>query len=589
MNKKWTKTLTSIMITTALISNASIITAFADEAESAASVSYETQYQLTNVLKAEVKTVLSDKSGQGRRIGAVVKLENTGNKVTRVPEYEVRLRTKDGTEYTLQGSYANAKAVHPKEKVELSYLLQLDREDEVELAELYWVDINDYVYPKEETVVLSVPVDHIAWKGTDAVITEPSAIKKWGETFALPVLNKNLQFTPQSIIEENTDKGPATLVTLLAENLGDSTETVPAFTLEGKSEEKVYPGQLVESNAQLKPGEKKNIHFLILAETGETLKSLNVVTQESFVKPSLQGSEAKGSSQSVDVTNYTVGILNILLPGQNLNIADFVTDYKFGEKISFDPYSKLIDKNLDVSLVGLTLNENESFGYQTVIAKLLLKNNSERPLALPALGLELSSADGYTYAGVRQAGAAQSLTPNLSHVVNYAFTVPSSETGDKLLIKFLDNKIVEPYGVPISAYKVAVQPQEEASELLSFYPFTVNLKSWSMANLTNPALAGPLTYSYRIKMDLEINKKEDVVVDQNSSYLKLELRDSLNRELGSQSFSFVGTKRLISGEQILSFDNIRTDQFEYPITINIYEAVQTPNGEAKRLVKTLKQ
>lgn len=604
MKRKWTKALTGIAISAALISNASVITAFADEAQPAAAY-YETQYQLTNVLKAGVKSVLNERSGQGRQIGAVVKLENTGSKVTRVPEYEVRARTKDGIEYTLQPSLANVKSIQPKEKVELSYLLQLDRQDTVELSEVFWVDINEYVYPKEETVVLTVPVDNIAWKGTDDAITEPSAIKKWGESFSLPVLNKNLEFIPQHITDESTDKGPATLVTLLTENKGDSTETVPAFSLDGRSEDKVFPGRLVESNVQLKPGEKKNIHVLIPTDTDVTLKSLNVVSQETFVKTSLlgvaatanpqngaananpQGGAANAIPQGVEVTNYTVGRLNILLPSREQGAGEYIPEYKLGDKIAFDPYSKLVDKNLDVSLVELTLNGNELYGYQTVIAKLLLKNNGERPLSLPALGLELSSADGYTYSGERQAGTVQSLAPKLSYVVNYAFAVPSSESGEKLVLKLLDNKIAEPYGVPISSYKVAVQPADESGNLLSFYPFTVNLKSWTLQYSGGMSLG--IYYNYHLKLDLDIEKKEDVVVDLNSSYLKAELEDSSGRVFGSQNYSFVGPNRLISGEQTLTFPNVRTDELNYPATIKLYEAIQTPNGEAKRLIKTLKQ
>ncbi|WP_438445787.1 hypothetical protein [Gorillibacterium sp. sgz5001074] len=580
MNTKWTRTITAVAVSAALMTQGLALTAYADAGVGTTAL-HSVQYQLTQALKAEVKSVLSDKTEGGVRIAVVIRLENTGSRVMRVPEYELRAKTTDGLEYTLAGSLTNYKSILAKEKIELSYMAFIDRDVAVSIDEIEWVKVNKYVYPMEETVMLSVPASSMTWQGEDSVISEPAALKKWGEAFRIPVLSENLEFTPLFTVNQSTEQGPVTLVAMLAENRGERTETIPAFTLEGRSETKSFQGVMVQSNVELKKGEKKTIHFLIPHEANETLKSVNVVTPEKFVT---LGNQAVG---------YTVGRLNILLPAKDNTIWDMVPQYKMGDAMVFDPYSKLVDRNLSVSLIDLTMNGNDADGFQTIMAKLVVRNNHDRPLALPALGMELSSEDGYTYVGTRQDGASQILMPKLGYVVNYSFTVPSSEKGDKLLLKMLDDQLVSTmapqlkasYGVPISAYKVVAQPVVNTGDELSFYPYSVKLKYWNI----NTDSSMVTNYTYRIKMDLDIKKTEDVVVNAKSSYMKLELVDSVGRVIGAQNFSFTGNNALISGEQTLTFSNISTYQHLYPMQVRVYEAVQTPTGEAKRLVKVLKQ
>jgi hypothetical protein len=96
-------------------------------------------------------------------------------------------------------------------------------------------------------------------------------------------------------------------------------------------------------------------------------------------------------------------------------------------------------------------------------------------------------------------------------------------------------------------------------------------------------------YMYKMKMDIDINTVDDIVSDTNASNMTIELHDTRGRLIASQTLPFAGMNKLVSGAQHITFDNLRTDQLEWPLTIKIYESVQTPNGVAKRLVKTMKQ
>lgn len=574
MKPTWKKSLTAAVLTVSLVMTAAPASILAADGTVAAQDA-RGQYMLTSSIRADVKSVVSELVGEETRIAAIVQLYNGSNRVTRVPDYELRVKTADGTEYTLRSSVTNAKSIQPREKAELSYMLTLDYGAALDLTELNWVEVDEYVYPRLETAVLAIPVTGLSWGGAESVITDAAAVKRWGESFTIPGLASELQYTPVTLIREKTPQGPVTVVTLIAENKGSRTETVPDFRIDGKSDSRVYAGQRVQTNVQLKPGEKKYLHYGILSDNNVTLNSLNVLTPETFVDI---------ENNNPVVVNYNVGRLNVGLPQQDTIDLATLPAYKIGDRILFDPMSKLIDKETTVSLVDLSLNESESTGYNTVVAKFLVRNTGERPVPLPSFQTELTNADGFRYTGSRQTTTVQQLEPKLSYVVNYAFAVPSSEKGDNLLLKLLDNQTVAPYNIPIGGFKTAVMTDETDDNTLKFYPYTVKMNLWDLA-----AQGSPAGYTYKLKMDLDIQSAEDVVTDASSANMTVELHDTRGRLIASETLPFSGRNRLISGAQHLMFQNLRTDQFEWPLTIKIYESIQTANGEAKRLVKTMKQ
>lgn len=582
MNNKWKKTALAVLITSSLMANS--YTVLADGTLSTVT-QVGTYYQLSDSLEVELKSLLNERSSDGIQVGAVVRLKNVTGSVTRVPEYEIRVKTEDGVEYTLQPSVSNAKSVQPKSKVELSYMATLDRQDEINLAELSWVDVDYYVYPKKETSVLTLNVAGQAWAGSNTVITDQAVVKKWGESFQIESENSPLIYTPVSLSKDNTATSPVSIVKLLVENNSPYRENVPAFAMDGKDDQDVFKGERVEQEEiTLEAGEKAYIHFAISTDQDTELKSINVVTPESFVQ-----------GQGLLATVYSVGRLNILLPSSNLALTENAVAYKLNDPITFDTVSDAINPNVKVSLVELSMHDSEGVGYQTAVAKFKLTNTSVNPIPMPNFLTEIQSADGFSYSGNRQNRVPQSLMPNLSHVVSYSYIVPGSEKGENLTLK-LQNAVSATTKSTVAALNVAVQqPASDTSEVLSFYPFGVKLNYWtigSASNLSSPGMLLNTMYAYKLKMDMEITQLDGIVVDQDSSMMKVALVDSLDRIVAEENLSFVtnteGARKLLSGENIVTFNNVRSETMESNYSLKIYETFNTPTGEAKRLVATLK-
>lgn len=530
---------------------------------------------LTKGITAEVKSVLNERIFDGTRIGAVVRLYNNNITVVRVPDDEIRITTADGVTYTLQPSSGNARSIQAKSKVELSYMLTVNRTDAFALSKLSWVDVNEEVYPKKETTVLSVNIADQVWNGPDSRITASAAIHNWGSTFTIPVFTSPLAYTAVGIHQENASQDVVYVVTWKVENQGKFKEFVPDFSLDGVAELKNYPGSRIEQGSiSLEPGEKKEIHFWIPVDRDEMIQAFNVVTPETYSYPDPNGQPA--------AIRYTIGRIRIDLPEDNSSL-DKMEAYAYDTPISFDPLNKIINKQVKVSLVELHMHENPDEGYQTAVAKFKLRNVGPLPMPVPVFQAQLTSKDGFTYSGVRQSLSELNLMPNLSYVISYSFAVPKSEVNDTYEMKILDNQTAAPYSTVIANYKVGLQ-SESTDSMLAFYPFDVKVNFWSLSSQYSQN-----TYSYKLKLDLDIARKDDVVVNNSFSKMKIELADNLGRTLGSKDLSFTGTNRLISGEQTINFDNLRTDQLDFPLTIHIFEAIDTPNGEAKRLVKTFKQ
>jgi hypothetical protein len=586
MNTNWKKTAFAIIISCSMLSASMPV--WAEEAPAASSSSInEKNYKLTEVLDVQIKSLLNERTTDGTRIGAVVQLKNNGNKVTRVPEYEIRVKTNQGIEYTLTPSAGSARSVQPQSKVEISYMVNVDRQDEIELSELNWIDVDYYVYPKKETPILSVNIEGQVWKGGNASITDQSALKKWSDSFQIASSNSPVTFTPVSIEKDNAGLTSAYIVKLLAENKTAHKEKVPMFLLQGRSETDTFIGVRAENwDITLEPNGQTYLHYRINVEQGTSLASLDVLTMENYV--------VLGLDNKPEVTTYTVGRFNIVLPTGGVDNR-FVEPYKFNTPIVFDPVSKLIHPNVDVSLVEFSIHDSQGVGYQTAIAKFVLTNKSGEAVSTPVFQSELATQDGYSYSGNRQMNAPQQLMPNLSHVVTYSYLLPSSETGENLKLKLLDARANNPvagqigYKSTVATLKVANQETATENDVLSFYPFDVSINNWYTQYFVNTQPT--ITYGYRLKMDIDVTQKDKVVVDQDFSRFEVALVDSNDRILGTSQLSFVdsnnGSGKLRSGLVDITFPNLTTDQYHDDLRVYIYETIQTVNGSAKRLAAIL--
>ncbi|WP_166243601.1 hypothetical protein [Paenibacillus turpanensis] len=566
----WKKTALTVALSTSLLVTAAPF-ALANEALQTTAAIFNTTHNLNEQLQVQVKALYNERTSDGVRIAAVVKVNNAANKITRIPTYELRVKTADGVEYTLAGSTTNERSVKPRSQSELSYYTMIDSTEPVEIVELQWVDVDWYTYPKTETVKLSLPVAGSAWTGFDGENQVP--VHKWGESFTIPGSRSPLKFTPVSYSKQLTGEKPATIVKVLVENPTAQRETVPEFTLYGRDNNQTFEGSRVEqSQVAVEPNEKKYIHFTIATEQETTLSSVSVMTP-------IQHVTAAGAS------SYQVGRLSLLLPQMTFGSNVTPTPYKLGEIIAVDELSKSINKDVDVSLVSLTLHENQGSGYKTAVAKFKLNNKNSKPVILPNFEAELQSTDGFSYSGVRQTISRTQMVPGLSNVVSYAFTLPASETGENLILKLQDS--IGSYRTDVAAVKTSVVELRSDTEL-DLYPFKVKV------DYMVPEMSYALTtgYSYKVKFDAVVTSDEKVIADQDNSLLTIEMIDRNGHVLAQEDVSLVGPtetqNQLITGKNTVSFTKLRTEQVETGTSYKIYEKVNTPNGPVKRLLTTLK-
>ncbi|MBA2943775.1 hypothetical protein HZF08_36490 [Paenibacillus sp. CGMCC 1.16610] len=568
--RPWKNSLTAIMLGAMIVQGGTAVWA-ADAAPTAPVSSPSVNYGLTSDIRAAVKSVAVTPTATGSQLAVTVRLYNGGVTQNRVPEHELRVQTSTGVSYTLKPSGTNKESLQPKEIGELVYMTAVDTKEIGTIDQLSFVNVDVYSYPKVETTLLAMPTTSVWYGATGSAALQSLSNIAWGQSFSIPGVNSGLTYTAIEASMQNTTAGRVAVVTVLASNPGTGRETVPAFRMDAQSETKNYEGKRAEVEpVTLEAGEQKYIHFAIPVENGVTLSDLVVLSTDNYVP--------KGGT---DAATLATGKLAIAWPKEQGTST--AVPYTIGQPIAFDALTKVVDKSTQVSLMELHLHENPGEGYKTAVAKFKLTNTSTTPIALPAFASELVSTQGLTYQGARQANVTQMMNPGLSYVVSYSYIVPQSETGTSFSLKLLDSVAASPYTTTIAALQTDLQ-QEDTDSTISLYPFDLKFNDVTVNSVTTPQL----TYTYKVRLDLGIEQKENVVVDNNFSKLRFEIVDNAGRVIGSKDAAFNGDNKLISGVQTLDASNITTDQFSYPFTVNVYETIETANGTAKRLLKVIK-
>lgn len=570
--RPWKSSLTVIMLGALIVQGGTTVWA-ADAAPTAPVSAPTVNYGLTSDIRAAVKSVAVTPTATGSQLAVTVRLYNGGVTQNRVPEHELRVQTSSGVSYTLKPSGSNKESLQPKEIGELVYMTAVDTKEIGTIDQLSFVNVDVYSYPKVEKTLLAMPTNSVWYGAMGSAAIQSLDNMAWGQSFLIPGVNSGLTYTAVEASMQNTTAGRVAVVTVLASNPGAGRETVPAFRVDAQSETKNYEGKRSEVEAvTLEAGEKKYIHFAIPVENGVTLSNLVVLSTDNFVP--------KGGTEAATLAT---GKLAIAWPKEQGSGSSTAVPYTIGQPIAFDALTKVVDKSTQVSLMELHLHENPGEGFKTAVAKFKLTNTSTTPIALPAFMSELVSTQGLTYQGARQANVTEMMNPGLSYVVSYSYIVPQSEAGTNFSLKLLDAVAAAPYTTTIAALQTDLQ-QEETDSTISLYPFDLKFNDVTVNSVTTPQL----TYTYKVRLDLGIEQKENVVVDNNFSKLRFEIVDNAGRVIGSKDASFAGDNKLISGVQTLDASNITTDQFSYPFTVNVYETIETASGTAKRLLKVIK-
>jgi hypothetical protein len=570
----WKRNAAAIIVSAVVLVSAQPAAVIASEGLSAAAE--EVSYSLTDSIKARVKSVAYERSGDGSRIGTLIRLTNNGSRIARIPDYELRIQASDGTEYVLSESTANAKAIQPKETVELSYMAQVDTSESIGIASLAWVEIDEYVYPKLETEKLSIPVASIVWQDDGPAGGTGVALKQWGEAFTIPQISGVLAFTGVLVSEEYTAEGPVSIVTLAAKNQGALNQVVPEFRLDGKGEQKLYRGSRIEKDELiLGPGETGYIHFAIPREPEIRLKGFILQTEEIFI----------GSNQKM--TPYSVGWVE-LAPPEAEDAKAYIAGlapYRHHDPILFDPVNKLVPKDVDVSLEQLHLLESSEGGYKAVHAKFKLTNKQSYPVPLPDFQADLLTADGNRYAGIRAGNPPRNLLPRLSYMVEYTFVLPDADEAGELAMRLSDSLTLKPYSIPIAEFRTKVLHEHEETAV-SIYPYELKFGGWSVR--TSSLLVGTeIRYSQEIKLVLKAERSDKVLYDPSQGNLRVELVRKDGSRLGSQLLPLKQDPWALTEERTLLFSDTGDNGGGY--LLHIYESIATPFGTAERLVKTLKE
>lgn len=522
-------------------------------------------YGLSEHIRAVIKNAAVEKTANGLQLSATVRVYNGVNVQERLPEHELRVRGTNGLEYTLSASAANKGALQPQEIAELTYKTVIDSTGVLEVASVSFVHVDWYAYPKKETYLLTIPAVTV-WYGTGSDTVQRLPASEWGAAFAIPGINSEIEYTTVDVSVQNAGNGRTAVVALLAENKGVGRETTPGFRLDGQSKQKLYTGHAAAQNAvSLEAGEKAYLHFAIPIDNDTVISDLLVVTTDWFVP-------AAGEPSPI----YT-GKLAVHWPSSGQTTRT-VQPYTIGSPIRFDPLATTIASDVAVSLMELHMHENPDEGYKTAIAKFKVANIGGVPTAMPAFETELTSNSGAVYKGLRQANVVSTMNPGLSYIVSYSYQVPQTENGEGLVVKLLDSKAAAPYTTTIAALQTEAQQGSSDDPLLSVYPFDLKMNSTYVSYTYMN-----YQYMYKISVDLDIVQRENVVVDGGFSKLRFEIVDGMGRVLGSKDAPFTGTNKLVSGKQTIDL-NIGSDQLVSPVTVSIYEVIETGNGTAKRLL-----
>lgn len=531
-------------------------------------------YSIAGNTQAQVKSVLQEKTSDGWRIGAVVKLNNTSGSAIRIPDYELRVKAADGTVYTLQPSASNPRSIPSQSKVELTYMAELDVKNDISLTDLLWVDVNQKVYPKQETVLADAPIGSIVWFGNDAAIQDPALLGNWGAVFSIPGESSALKYSATSLSKQFDGQSPSYVVRLKVTNPGGHSENVPDFTLGGKSEKQIYIGKRIEEGTiTLNPGEQKYVDYAVTADPNTQLSAFYVLSPASFLK---QG-------QTAPLQFYT-GRIGFKLPAGG-GVTAVLPAYKLGTPLSIDPLSQAVNPQQTVSLMSLDWFENEGQSFKTAVAKLKFINNSNNPIPLPDLSAELLNGKGNAYSGTRLTSSVAQVMPGVGAMETIVFTVPLSEDANQFTFRLMEQQGKQAYKLPIAQVNAEVSSPNPDNTLLAFYPYEIKLNSWSLSWVASQTFA---TSAYKLKMDADIHTTNEVVADPGNPRIYMQLENQSGKGLATKTFPLVGDNRLMSGNSIINFVNVNSDQLETPVTLKIYELVSTPVGDARRLLAVLK-
>ena len=395
-----------------------------------------------------------------------------------------------------------------------------------------------------------------------------------------PITDSNgreaLTATVERALVSQSEDGQSVQTTVRVANPGSRVVALPTIVAAYQS---VSDGVSIEANdpvvhpAYLSPGKTESYTFSAVLPAGVEADQVQLVLFRSDSDASAGGNGV--SSPGNSATEKTLPVLVADLDG-----AQLYTPGTFGEAVEYrvgDPIRLSLKQKMDVSVMEFKLYENEDNGYETAVAKLKLTNRDDIALPIPDLLLDLVDEDGRVYSGARQANVAQQLAANSSYIVTYSFLMPSAPADRPVMLRFYEGKEAADAKMPSGAVKVAFERDDAKDDIWNVYPYRIEVRE-------DDLLVGVLstTFSYTMKLNVNIERKDQVIVDPDVSKLQFELTDGAGQVIAVQTLPLLGTTKLVNGENSLLFSNLKINQFSSTNYVNVFEIVTTPNGVVKR-------
>lgn len=387
-----------------------------------------------------------------------------------------------------------------------------------------------------------------------------------------------------SALVSQSDEGQWVRATVTAANNGDSVVAVPVLSASFQSKTggvAVAASDTETHAAYLSQGETESFAFSALLPKGLSVGDLQLVL---FETRGAAASSSGGSSNSPDSSSAaetsagsggtTVPALIVSLEQAQIYSLGAGADYTPGE-----PIDLALDRKFEVAITELALYDNENYGFKTAVAKLKITNTDNTAYALPELALDAVDENGRVYTGTRQANVISQLATNSSYFVTYSFIMPEAEEGRQVALRLYDGG----GSVPLGAVRLALGPEDTSDSIWDVYPYRIAV---NYADL----LVGQLgtTFSYTLKLDVNAERKEQIIADASVSELQFEIEDSSGLVLSTQTLPFQGATKLLNGDNTITFTNLKLDQYNSTNYVNVYEIVETPNGTVKRKLGELR-
>ncbi|MFD0713581.1 hypothetical protein [Paenibacillus sp. GCM10027626] len=592
--------LTAALVAGALVAAAWPLDAARDgAANAAAAATTASNNQLVRSLQTELDHVWNEDTGQGRRMVVAINVKNPSGHTVRLPGDTVRMRMNDGTEYNVLPATGNVKAVPPQSTVNLQFSCAVKTERTIRPAKLLWIAIDEYVYPKKETVRLSVPLPKQS-------IWEQQPLQ-WGKTFQLPGRKAQLSYTPLSFERFTAPLAPeegesrskevrvAHIVTMQIVNRGSGKEMIPDLVVQGRTSDLSFSGSRMEQGAlSLLPGEKRTVRYVMETPEDTQLKTFYILTPETFM---LEGGDPNNP------LSYSVGRIGFALPEQPQgSYFGAALPYNWGAPIVLDAVSKLLPDGMTMSVVTGVATADKASGMSAVQLKFRLDNKSRKTAQLPVFQTELVARDGKRYSGMRHTAPFEQLPPGMGGMLVFTYALPKGTPTEGLVLNIIDGERMAPYTSTAASYKLPLHTAErgeppapaevpsvrQGEQQFSLYPYQLTVKKAEFDTFYESPVTQETVYTLlssmrlRLRLETALEKTAELLAAPELANLQFELTDRSGKLLGTQTLNLATTRQTTDGIRDVTFSGVNLLEVQNPLTVNVYETFETTYGTMKR-------